>query len=293
MDPFSIATTVVGLVLAAIGIQVSVYLAKRQGAFRQERIFVSLSIPKLLPVGSRKPPFSKPLGPPGSGRMASVYPVMMKAPPCVALNISESQGKHIFFLPITVWNEGDKASDGITLRLVTSSNLAAEKATEVGQISGIVTETRIVEDHGELQISHEIGNINAHDSVLIGEMFSVDPEEFGIGENTAQVVLNISVQSAESYSQAQVVIFLIRAGSKARLIQQLASQAKKHHRSRTSALGRVFSLNRAHEGRPSLWIMPDYGRMRDGMYLHKFNQQGDATEAGLVVPVPFGKFVEV
>ncbi len=225
--------------------------------------------------------------------MGSVYPLMMKPPPCVAINISENPGKHIFFIPICVWNEGDKGSTEVTLRLVTSSNLAAEKTTELGRIKGIDTDRRIIEDHGELQISHEIGNIRPHDSALIGEVFSVDPEVLEIGKKAARVLLNILAQSSDSYAQTQILLFLVRVGSKAELMQSLAYHAKTDHRSRTSAIGRFLKLNRAHKGHPSLWIFPDYEKMPDGVYVHKFNRPGDGTQAGLLVPVPFGNFMEV
>jgi hypothetical protein len=57
MDAFTIAATIAGLLLTAFGIRVAVDIAKRQGAFRQERLFVSLSIPQLLPLRSEKRSF--------------------------------------------------------------------------------------------------------------------------------------------------------------------------------------------------------------------------------------------
>jgi hypothetical protein len=293
MDAFTIFTAISGLLLAVLSIRVAIYIARRQGAFRQEKLFVSLSLPQLFPLGSRSFPFSKPLGPPGGARMGSVYPVMMKAPPCVAINVSSNSGKHIFFLLIAVCNAGDKASNAITLRIVTSSNLAAEKTTELGKINGIETYRKIIEDHGELHISHEIGKLKPHDNALIGEVFSIDPDEFEIGEKVVRVVLNISAQSEESYCQSQIMLFLVRVESKSELIQSLAYHAKMDYHSRISLVGRILSLGRAHGGRPSLWIFPDYERMPDGVYLHKFNRPGDRTEAGLLAPAPLGNFMEI
>jgi hypothetical protein len=87
---------------------------------------------------------------------------------------------------------------------------------------------------------------------------------FAIGEKVVKVRVNLSVQSTDAHAQAQILLFLVRVGSKAELMQSLAYQAKMDHRSRTTAVGRFFSLNRAHNGRPSLWILPDYERISDG-----------------------------
>ena len=197
MEAFTITIAVLTLILTAIGIRVAISIAKRQGVFRRERLLLTVSIPQLLPIGNRGPAFSKTLGPPGTVRMGSVYPVVMHPPPCVAINISQNTGKHIFFLPIAVCNNGDKPSNEVTLHLVTSSNLAAEKTTELGEIKGIDTDRRIDEDHGEIQITHDMGTIKAFDSKLIGEVFSIDPEEHGIGERAIRVLMNLHAQSNE------------------------------------------------------------------------------------------------
>lgn len=293
MEAFTIAIAILTLLLTAIGIRVAINIAKRQGAYRREQLLLTVSIPQLLPMGNRVPAFSKVLGPPGAVRMASVYPVVMQPPPCVAVNISQNMGKHIFFLPITVCNNGDKPSNEVTLRLVTSSNIAAEKTTELGEIKGVDTDRRIVEDHGELQITHDMGTIKAFNCESLGEVFSIDPEEHRIGERSIRVMINIHVQSTDAHAQAQIILFLVRADSKLDLMQSLAYHAKMEHRNRTTALGRILSFGRANKGRPSLWVFPDYQTMPDGVHVHKFNQSGDKTEAGLLLPAPFGQFMEI
>jgi len=290
MEAFTVFATAGGLALAGLAIIVTLYIARRQGAFRNESLFATVAIPKLLPLDSARPPFGRTLGPLGAQRLGSVYPILMKPPPCIAINISGNADKVIFFLPIAVCNFGKKSSREVELRLVTSNNLAAENVTELGKIKGISTERRQINDIGELQISHSLGTIKHNDHSLIGEVFALDLKKHGVGKQVIRATLNIAAHSEDSYANIQIVIFLVNAESREDLMMQLAYQANKEYKRNTSIVRRLLAFGRAFQGRPCMWVYPGYENMQDDVALHQFAREGDQTEAGLVVPVLFGRF---
>ena len=293
MEVLTVFAMVAGLVLTALTILVALYIAQRQGAFRNESLFITVAVPKLLPLNSAKPRFGRMLGPPGSQRLGSVYPILMKPPPCIAISIPGNADKVIFFLPIAVCNFGQKSSSEVELHLVTSSNLAAENVTELGKIKGISTERRQIDDLGELQVSHSLGTIKKNDHSLIGEVFALDLKKHEVGKQVIRATLNIAAHSEGSYANIQIIVFLLNAESQEDLMAQLGYQANMEYKKNTGIVRRVFALGRAFRGRPCMWVFPGYKSTADDVTLHQFDRAGDQTEAGLLVPVLFGRYISL
>jgi len=293
MEVLTVIDMVIGLVLTLLAVLVALYIAQRQGVFLNESLFITVAVPKLLPWNSAKSRFSRMLGPPGSQRLGSVYPILMKPPPCIAISIPGNADKVIFFLPIAVCNFGQKSAVEVELNLVTSSNLAAENVTKLGKIKGISTERRQIDDLGELQVSHSLGTIKKEYHKVIGEILALDLKKHKVGKQVIRATLNIAAHSEGSYANIQIIVFLLNAESQEDLMAQLGYQANMEYKRNIGIVRRVFAFGRAFRGRPCMWVFPGYKRMADDVILHQFDRAGDQTEAGLLVPVFFGRYISL